>query len=71
VQYGQDMFERAHMLSYLASRATIPEYQMRLRWRPNTVVAWDNRSTQHYASYDYHPQPRRLLRAGIKGDRPV
>lgn len=71
VQYGQDMFERAHMLTYLASRATIPELQMRLRWRPNTVVAWDNRSTQHYASYDYHPQPRRLLRAGIKGDRPV
>ncbi|MFS8981010.1 TauD/TfdA family dioxygenase [Cupriavidus necator] len=71
VQYGQDMHDRNHMLSYLASRATIPEFQVRLRWRPNTVAVWDNRSTQHYANFDYGAQPRRMLRAGIKGDRPV
>lgn len=71
VQYGQDMHEGNHLLSYLAARATIPEFQVRLRWRANTVAVWDNRSTQHYATFDYHPQPRLMLRAGIKGDRPV
>ncbi|MHC8382354.1 TauD/TfdA dioxygenase family protein [Pseudomonas sp. LB3P14] len=70
-RYGQDMHEAYQLLSYLASQATIPEFQMRLRWRPNTVAIWDNRSTQHYAAYDYDTQPRRMLRAGLMGDRPV
>lgn len=57
------------LLQYLLRQAQIPEYQMRLRWRPNTVVIWDNRSTQHYAIQDYFPAVRRMTRATVIGDR--
>lgn len=60
----------AHLLSYLISQATIPEYQVRWRWTPNSVAIWDNRSTQHYAVQDYWPTVRKMERAGIIGDRP-
>jgi taurine dioxygenase len=49
----------------------IPEYQVRFRWRTNSVAIWDNRCTQHYAVNDFWPAVRKLGRAGIIGDRPV
>ena len=52
------------------SQASIPEYQVRWRWTPNSVAIWDNRSTQHYAVQDYWPAVRKMERAGIVGDRP-
>ncbi|MGB6007381.1 TauD/TfdA dioxygenase family protein [Castellaniella sp.] len=58
------------LLNYLQSQASIPEYQVRFRWKPNSVAVWDNRSTQHYAVMDYWPAPRRMERAGIAGDIP-
>ena len=57
-------------LNLLQSQAMVPEYQVRFRWRPNSVAIWDNRSTQHYAVQDYWPTPRKMERAGIVGDRP-
>ncbi|MEB8337212.1 TauD/TfdA dioxygenase family protein [Streptomyces endophyticus] len=59
-----------NLLSYLIAQATIPEYQVRWRWTPNSVAIWDNRSTQHYAVQDYWPAVRKMERAGIVGDRP-
>jgi taurine dioxygenase len=71
VRYGQDYAPgAAHLLNYLLARATIPEYQVRWRWRPNSVAIWDNRSTQHYAVMDYWPAVRKMERAGIIGDKP-
>jgi len=71
VRYGQDYAPgAAQLLHYLIGRATIPEYQVRWRWRPNSVAIWDNRATQHYAVMDYPPTVRRMERAGIVGDRP-
>nr|WP_092775963.1 TauD/TfdA family dioxygenase [Rhodococcus tukisamuensis] len=58
------------LLRYLVSQASIPEYQVRWRWTPNSVAIWDNRSTQHYAVQDYWPAVRKMERAGITGDRP-
>lgn len=58
------------LLQYLYRQAATPEYQVRLRWRPNTIAFWDNRSTQHYAIQDYFPAVRRMMRATIIGDRP-
>lgn len=58
------------LLRYLQSQATIPEYQVRWRWTPNSVAIWDNRCTQHYAVQDYWPAVRKMERAGIIGDRP-
>jgi taurine dioxygenase len=60
----------AQLLIYLQSQASIPEYQVRFRWKPNSIAIWDNRCTQHYAVHDYWPEPRKMERAGIKGDRP-
>ena len=41
------------LLHFLYRQATIPEYQLRVKWQPNTLVMWDNRSVQHYAVHDY------------------
>jgi taurine dioxygenase len=69
VRYGQDYAPgAAQLLQYLISQAQIPEYQVRWRWKPNTVAFWDNRATQHYAVMDYPPCHRKMERAGIKGD---
>jgi taurine dioxygenase len=69
VRYGQDYAPgAAQLLQYLISQAQIPEYQVRWRWKPNSVAFWDNRSTQHYAVMDYPPCHRKMERAGIKGD---
>ena len=71
VRYGQDYAPgAANLLNYLISRAAIPEYQVRWRWRPNSVAIWDNRCTQHYAVMDYWPAIRKMERAGIIGDKP-
>jgi len=71
VRYGQDYSPGAALLlNYLISQAFIPEYQVRFRWRPNSVAMWDNRSTQHYAVMDYPPCDRKMERAGIIGDLP-
>ena len=69
VRYGQDYAPAAaQLLQYLISQAQIPEYQVRWRWKPNSVAFWDNRVTQHYAVMDYPPSHRKMERAGIKGD---
>jgi taurine dioxygenase len=71
VRYGQDYTAGAQqLLQYLISQAHIPEYQVRWRWKPNSVAIWDNRSTQHYAVMDYPPCHRKMERAGIIGDVP-
>jgi taurine dioxygenase len=57
-------------MNYLLQQAAIPEYQVRMRWRPDTIAFWDNRATQHYAVADYQPAVRRMTRATIIGDRP-
>ena len=71
VRFGQDANPGASLLlNYLISQAYIPEYQVRFRWRTNSVAIWDNRSTQHYAVQDFWPAVRKLERAGIIGDKP-
>ena len=71
VRYGQDYAPgAANLLQYLISQAFVPEYQVRFRWKPNSMAMWDNRSTQHYAVMDYPPCHRKMERAGITGDKP-
>jgi len=60
--------ESQAILAYLYDRAKIPEYQLRVRWAPHTVVMWDNRSVQHYAPHDYYPQRRTMDRLTIAGE---
>jgi taurine dioxygenase len=71
VRVGQDYAPgAAQLLHYLTSQAQIPEYQVRFRFRTNSVAIWDNRCTQHYAVDDFFPAVRKLERAGIIGDKP-
>jgi len=69
VRFGQDYAPgSALLLNYLLSQATIPEYQVRWRYKKNSIAFWDNRATQHYAVHDYWPAEWKMERAGIKGD---
>jgi len=71
VRVGQDYTHGgSDLLRYLISQAAIPEYQVRFRWKRNSVAMWDNRATQHYAVMDYPPCHRKMERAGIVGDAP-
>ncbi|QYY33205.1 TauD/TfdA family dioxygenase [Cupriavidus pinatubonensis] len=72
VRFGLDKSPGAsNLLNYLVSQAMIPEYQVRFRWKKNSVAFWDNRSTQHYAVMDYPPCHRKMERTAIVGDAPV
>jgi taurine dioxygenase len=67
---GMAEAEGNRLLEHLYRRASIPEHQCRLRWRPDTIAFWDNRSTQHYAVSDYWPAVRVMERVTVVGDRP-
>lgn len=58
------------VLTFLFQHVTTPEYSCRFRWEPNSVVIWDNRSTQHKPVNDYFPAHRKLLRITVDGDKP-
>jgi taurine dioxygenase len=68
---GLQADESRALLEVLFEQAHVPEYQFRLRWEPDTIVFWDNISTQHYAANDYYPQRRRMERTAVVGDVPV
>lgn len=60
-----------HLLNNLVKQ---PDYQVRLRWEKDTVVIWDNLATMHYATQDYSPYPRcmmRMVAAGVKRPQPL
>ena len=67
---GLDPDESSRLLTFLYQQASYPEYQVRFRWRKNSIAFWDNRSTQHYASSDYWPDVRVMERVTVVGDRP-
>ncbi len=68
---GMDEAESTALLTQLYDLAKVPEYQYRLRWRNNTLIFWDNRSTQHYAVHDYYPKRRFMERVTISGTQPL
>ncbi|WP_416063850.1 TauD/TfdA dioxygenase family protein [Rhodococcus indonesiensis] len=63
--------ESEELLTRLYRHIARPEFQVRLKWQPNTIAFWDNRTCQHYAASDYHPARRVMERISIVGDRPV
>ncbi len=68
VRFGQDVAQAGgDLFQYLISQAYIPEFQVRWRWRKNSVAIWDNRSTQHYAVMDYPACHRYMERASVAG----
>jgi taurine dioxygenase len=60
------------LLRFLWDQTHIPEYQVRIRWQPGTVVMWDNRSTQHCLVFDRGQSAHRLMtRVTVEEDCPV
>jgi len=68
---GMKAAESKAILDFLYLQAHVPEYQLRVKWEKDMIVMWDNRSVQHYASFDYYPQPRKMERLTIAGDRVI
>ena len=67
---GLPMLESSEVLQFLWRHATLPEFTCRFNWQPNSMVIWDNRSTQHKPVNDFFPATRRLHRVVSEGDRP-
>jgi taurine dioxygenase len=62
--------ESEWLLPFLCDHLRSPRFQCRFRWKPDSLVFWDNRATQHYAIPDY--DERRLMhRTTLCGDAPV
>ena len=61
--------ENEVLLPMLCDQFMQPDLQIRHRWSLGDVVIWDNRSTQHYATFDYGA-PREMHRILLRGDRP-
>jgi taurine dioxygenase len=60
------------ILNFLFAHIAKPHWQMRFRWRENSVAFWDNRCTQHFAIWDYWPNVRSGYRVQFEGEaRPV
>ncbi len=65
---GLSKSESDTILNMLFEHIRTPEFQVRFHWKPNNVVMWDNRCTQHYALADYWPHKRVMYRATIADD---
>ena len=63
-----DRDESTAILHFLYEHVKKPEFQVRFRWKTNSVVIWDNIATQHYAIGDYD-YPRIMNRMIIKGQK--
>jgi len=69
----QGMTERESrpLLDFLVSHVTQEIFSCRLRWEPNTVAVWDNRSCLHRAFNDYDGFRREMHRTTVKGEIPI
>ena len=62
--------EGADLLQMLYKHLEKPDFQVRFRWRKDSIAFWDNRCTQHLAIWDYYPQVRSGFRVQIQGANP-
>ena len=67
---GLPPLESAEVLQFLWRHASLPEFICRFSWAPDSLVLWDNRSTQHKPVNDFFPATRRLHRVVSEGDQP-
>ncbi|KAJ5783153.1 Taurine catabolism dioxygenase TauD/TfdA [Penicillium paradoxum] len=51
--------------------ATTQEMHARFSWNEEDVALWDNRSTNHSASYGFTPHRRHAVRVAVHAEKPV
>lgn len=69
---GLSKFESKHLLDMLYRHIeTRLDCQVRMNYRPNTLMMWDNRCLQHQAAWDYWPYSRYGERVSVIGHRPA
>ena len=59
------------VLSMLYRHLDTPEFHYRFKWRPGSLLFWENRCVQHRAVFDYFPQRRVGTRVQVCGSRPI
>jgi taurine dioxygenase len=64
---GHNSAESVDLIRMLQSYVTRPENTVRWTWEEGDVAIWDNRSTQHYAIFDYGEERRRMQRVTTSG----
>ncbi len=68
---GLSKTESKDVLRLLQAHVTKPEHVLRWSWKPEQLLVFDNRITQHYAIDNYDNLPRKLSRVTVSGDVPV
>jgi alpha-ketoglutarate-dependent taurine dioxygenase len=63
--------ESRGLLDIFFAHLSKPEHLVRHRWSAGDVVMWDNRSTAHYADFNYADFQRIMHRITLRGDIPV
>lgn len=59
------------IIAYLSQLiATTQEAHVRFQWGKNDVALWDNRSTNHTASYGFAPHRRHGVRVASRAEKP-
>ena len=66
---GIDRRESEYLLRYLFDHLRTPEFQYRHKWQTNDLAIWDNRTSLHYALFDYTDH-RLMHRVVIEGEIP-
>jgi len=64
--------ESQAILDLLYTEVTRPEYQVRFRWRPKSLVVWDNQAVSHAGPIDYaqFSLGRTVRRITVAGELP-
>jgi alpha-ketoglutarate-dependent taurine dioxygenase len=68
---GMTEIESAPLLRFLYDHCARFENSCRVRWQPDQVLVWDNRSAMHKAIPDYVGRARYMTRTTIAGARPA
>lgn len=63
--------ESRPLIDYLSQLPNRLAFQCRVRWRPNTLIVWDNRFAQHCGVHDYVGERRHLVRTTVIGEKPI
>ncbi len=68
---GWNEDESRALLNYLQTLPHRLQYQCRIRWKPDTVIVWDNRFLLHRGIHDFKNERRHLVRTTVIGERPI